>query len=457
MSKYTGTQVLGMLFLNLFQTYTQDQVIKKLTCSQYDQFEQALNDIQLFQYDNQWVERSHNLYTYLETLHKRLPCNAHSFELMILTFHSLVTIIAADRAMLSPNISEADYLYLDNLLNSTPEDKRNIYKDIIISNAKAILQMTFTYKKLYYHLERIVHHSASKKAILTMQKNNEDMFKHIQTYQSIEVPNIFSDDAYILSILSAQNIVYYDANQFNQHSESNQYFHLCDRLVPEEKNPCIETESVLVANATNDSIQKEEDLTVHFSTYGEGIHKQLSYIKFNANCDIFLRLNGNGELSLGGTPFHTKRFFQRIDKRKGVLYYEIIKSFLLADYANLVVPSCGIQLPSHHRPREKQKLSVEYVSKTILLPMIRQMNNSSSQPNMKLHYQEGFYQNDAGKLVTVRAHRRRLKNGQRAGHQAIALAKKMGWKLDPEKETLVQPYQKKIQSSNNTPKKGMYR
>jgi len=95
-----------------------------------------------------------------------------------------------------------------------------------------------------------------------------------------------------------------------------------------------------------------------------------------------------------------------------------------------------------------------------LLPMIKSLQDYKYVSNESIQESRDYEYEESGRLIKVRAHLRRLNQGQKASKEAISFGKQISWEFDHSQFTLVRSFEKKIKSHKvveNNLKIGVYR
>ncbi len=158
-------------------------------------------------------------------------------------------------------------------------------------------------------------------------------------------------------------------------------------------------------------------------------------------------------------------FFDCIDSKNGLIYYEILRSLILTEIANLLVPTCAIPNLEIQRKRsytrsKRNSDDVEIIINQVLLPMIKSLQDYKYVSNESIQESRDYEYEESGRLIKVRAHLRRLNQGQKASKEAISFGKQISWEFDHSQFTLVRSFEKKIKSHKvveNNLKIGVYR
>ena len=438
-------------FLALLIDEYKNEMNFRITLSEYHTFVEHLSRLKMLQFSPTWIKSYLNIKAYLS---KRLAFFFYESQYSAEYREEFVQIF--DRLFLFFSLDEGVYKQISKL------DSRNNYSlDSYSGELTTIIQFHLDKAKKFVQLYKSLHkkcsHSYDIADIDQLKSENDQLFQLIKQYQSYGVPDLYAEHSYSLSMFPdrCSKILYYDPSILNENELSVGMYKVLDNLPLEIYGDRTLPVEIFI-NVTTDSQEITEDTRLK-ANIEDGRIKRM---QVHQTLEWDMHLLSNGNLYVGFSRIPLKNIFHGVHPKRGSFLYEFFRSMVLVDFANLVVPSYGIDY-QENQPKllvSAHRMSVEDVSRKVLLPMIKQLRDRESNPQGTVLYQEGSYVDENGVTVSVRLHRRRLTRGQYAGSQAIALAKKLGWTLDPSKETLVKAHERSIKStSSNTAKQGIYR
>ncbi len=184
----------------------------------------------------------------------------------------------------------------------------------------------------------------------------------------------------------------------------------------------------------------------------------------NKDTNLWFFIDKNGDLASFNSYYKLSVLSERFEPKKGPIAYEILRSLVLTEIANLIVPNYALPNLGNSKSRNKSKSrnnNIRFIENKLLLPTIKHLQSCKEQDkDYKIEQSRDCEYEEEGRLVKVRAHLRRLREGQHAGEQAIAFGKKLNWNFDPTQFTLVRSHERELHSMNipiNDTKLGIYR